>query len=105
MHGQQVLAQQLEVGLSGADRHRVAIAYEPVWSIGPGKTPADQAYITKVARFVKAHTGGLPVVYGGGLKQDNAAMLARIPEIDGVHSEAAILVSFERKLVVICGSQ
>ena len=28
-----------------------------------------------------------------------------IPEIDGVHSEAAILVSFERKLVVICGSQ
>ena len=80
---QQVLAQQLEVGLSGADRHRVAIAYEPVWSIGPGKTPADQAYITKVARFVKTHTGGLPVVYGGGLKQDNAAMLARIPEIDG----------------------
>jgi phosphoenolpyruvate carboxykinase (ATP) len=28
-----------------------------------------------------------------------------IPEIDGVRSEAAILVSFERKLVVICGSQ
>ena len=28
-----------------------------------------------------------------------------IPEIDGVHSEAAILVSFERRMVVICGSQ
>ena len=28
-----------------------------------------------------------------------------IPEIDGVNSEAAILVSFERKMVVICGSQ
>ncbi len=28
-----------------------------------------------------------------------------IPEIDGVHSEAAILVSFERKLVIIAGSQ
>ena len=28
-----------------------------------------------------------------------------IPEIDGVRSEAAILVSLERKLVVICGSQ
>lgn len=28
-----------------------------------------------------------------------------IPEIDGVHSEAAILVSFEKKLVIIAGSQ
>ena len=28
-----------------------------------------------------------------------------IPEIDGVHSEAAILVSFERRVVVICGSR
>jgi phosphoenolpyruvate carboxykinase (ATP) len=28
-----------------------------------------------------------------------------IPELDGVHSEAAILVSFERKMVVIAGSQ
>ena len=25
----------------------------------------------------------MPVVYGGGLKKDNAAMLASIPEIDG----------------------
>ena len=28
-----------------------------------------------------------------------------IPEVDGVHSEAAILVSFEKKLVLIAGSQ
>ena len=55
----------------------------PIWSIGPGKTPADKPYITKIARFVKARTGGLDVVYGGGLKQDNAAMLASIDEIDG----------------------
>ena len=32
---------------------------------------------------MKARTGGLDVVYGGGLKQDNAAMLASIDEIDG----------------------
>lgn len=80
---ERVLGAQLEIGLSGADMNRIAIAYEPVWSIGPGKTPADKPYITKVARFIKAKTGGLPVVYGGGLKLDNAAMLASIPEIDG----------------------
>lgn len=78
-----VLGEQLEVGLKGADKARVVIAYEPVWSIGPGKTPADKEYITKIARFVKAQTGGMDVVYGGGLKTDNAAMLASIPEIDG----------------------
>lgn len=59
------------------------IAYEPIWSIGPGKTPADKEYITKIARFVKEKTGGMDIVYGGGLKQANAAMLASIPEIDG----------------------
>ena len=78
-----MLGEQLEVGLEGVDLSKVIIAYEPIWSIGPGKTPADKEYITKIARFVKEHTGGLPVVYGGGLKTDNAAMLASIHEIDG----------------------
>ena len=80
---QEVLGRQLEIGLDGVDTSKVVIAYEPVWSIGPGKTPADKAYITKVARFVKERTHGMDVVYGGGLKQDNAAMLASIEEIDG----------------------
>lgn len=80
---QEVLGSQLDTGLAGVDKGRVAIAYEPIWSIGPGKTPADRPYIQKIARFVKERTGGLPVAYGGGLKADNAAMLASIPEIDG----------------------
>ena len=49
----------------------------------PGKTPAGKEYITKIARFVKEVTGGIDVVYGGGLKVDNAEMLASIEEIDG----------------------
>lgn len=80
---QEVLGQQLEIGLRDADLSRIVIAYEPVWSIGPGKTPADKPYITKIARFVKDKTDGLDVVYGGGLKTDNAQMLASIDEIDG----------------------
>ncbi|NLS85923.1 MAG: triosephosphate isomerase [Ruminococcaceae bacterium] len=80
---QEVLGAQLDIGLDGVDKSRVVIAYEPIWSIGPGKTPADKPYITKIAQFVKEKTGGLDVVYGGGLKTDNAEMLASIPEIDG----------------------
>ena len=80
---QEVLGEQLELGLKDVDKSMVTIAYEPVWSIGPGKTPAGKEYITKIARFVKEKTEGMDIVYGGGLKQDNAAMLASIPEIDG----------------------
>ena len=80
---QDVLGEQLSVGLEGVDTSKVVIGYEPVWSIGPGKTPAGKDYITMIARFVKARTGGMDVVYGGGLKTDNAEMLASIDEIDG----------------------
>lgn len=79
---QEVLGAQLEEGLAGADLTRVVAAYEPVWSIGPGKTPADAPYIAKIARFTKSRLP-VDVVYGGGLRADNAGMLAGIPEIDG----------------------
>ena len=79
----EVLREQLEIGLEGVDKSQVVIGYEPIWSIGPGKTPAGKDYITKIARFIKEVTGGIDVVYGGGLKTDNAEMLASIPEIDG----------------------
>lgn len=80
---QNVLGSQLAIGLEGAKGADVVIGYEPIWSIGPGKTPADKEYITKIARFVKEKTDGMEIVYGGGLKQENAAMLASIEEMDG----------------------
>lgn len=79
----EVLRRQLETGLAGVNPDNIVVAYEPVWAIGPGKTPPDRDYIQTIARFVKEVAGGLPVVYGGGLKAGNAAMLASIPEIDG----------------------
>ena len=82
-HWQDVLAEQLTIGLDGIRKERVVLAYEPIWAIGPGKTPPGADVIAPIARFIKELTGGMPVVYGGGLKKDNAAMLASIPEIDG----------------------
>ena len=79
----EVIKAQLVDGLKDVDLASVVIAYEPVWSIGPGKTPAGKDYITKVARLVKETIGDVPVVYGGGLKEENAEMLASIDEIDG----------------------
>ena len=78
-----VLKRQLDAGLDGLDKNHVVAAYEPVWAIGPGKIPPDREYIRKIADYVKEVTGGIDVIYGGGLKAENAAMLASIPEIDG----------------------
>lgn len=80
---QEVLRNQLVIGLNNADPSGIVVAYEPIWSIGPGKTPADAPYISRVARFVKDITAGMYVVYGGGLKKENAAQIASIHEIDG----------------------
>lgn len=80
----EVITEQLKIGLKDCDLSNVVIAYEPVWSIGPGKTPADKPYITKVAKLIKkVLKEDVAVIYGGGLKRANAQMLASIDEIDG----------------------
>ncbi|MFT4104480.1 MAG: triose-phosphate isomerase [Lacrimispora sp.] len=80
---QEVLGEQINIGLCDVDTSQVVIAYEPIWSIGPGKTPAGKEYIEKIAGFVKEKVSGIQVVYGGGLKKENAEMLASVSSIDG----------------------
>lgn len=78
----EVLKKQIEVGLRDIDLKYITIAYEPVWAIGPGKTPPDKEYIQDIARYIKSLVN-VEVVYGGGLKIENAKMIASIPELDG----------------------
>lgn len=79
---EQVLSAQLEEGLRGVAKDHIVIGYEPIWAIGPGKIPPGRDEIQKTVRFIKS-VCSCPVVYGGGLKKENAAMLASISEIDG----------------------
>jgi triosephosphate isomerase len=89
---EQVLKSQLLAGLEQAREAllegRVVIGYEPIWAIGPGKTPPGKEYISFVSsyiqRIVKDALGAkIGVVYGGGLKEENAGMIASIETIDG----------------------
>ena len=57
-------------------------------SIGPGKTPPGEAYISFVSAYIKQiirenFSINASVVYGGGLKEENAGMIAVIETIDG----------------------
>lgn len=78
----EVLKNQLLVGLKDIDLSKITIAYEPVWAIGPGKIPPNKEYIEDIVKFIKSVVP-CNVVYGGGLKKDNAEMLASIKELDG----------------------
>ncbi|MEG1806156.1 MAG: triose-phosphate isomerase, partial [Clostridia bacterium] len=60
----------------------VVVAYEPVWAIGPGKPVPTAEYIDGVARCIKK-SASVDVIYGGGLKLENAEMMAQIESIDG----------------------
>ena len=65
------------------------IAYEPVWSIGEGGTPAEPAFADAQHAAIKAvlreATGqATRVLYGGSVNPGNCVALAAQPHIDGL---------------------
>jgi triosephosphate isomerase len=78
-------------GISARKAAKLAIAYEPVWAIGTGKTATPQmaADAHMVIRheaekaFGKEFAQGLRILYGGSVKPDNATALMSETEIDG----------------------
>lgn len=79
---EEVLSEQLQQGLKDIDPSRIVLAYEPIWAIGPGKTPPSAEKIREIAVLVKKLYAA-PLVYGGGLKKENAASIGAIAELDG----------------------
>ena len=55
---EQVLGEQLDVGLDGVDKSRVVIGYEPVWSIGPGKTRRERTTSPRSPASSRSAPGG-----------------------------------------------
>jgi triosephosphate isomerase (TIM) len=60
---------------------RLAIAYEPVWAIGTGRT-ATPEQAEEAHKLIKAHLD-VPVLYGGSVKPDNAEALLSMSHVDG----------------------
>jgi triosephosphate isomerase len=90
---EEVILRQLAAALPalGAAEHTL-IAYEPVWAIGTGETatPADasEAHAALRARLAQAWgapaAAGVPILYGGSVKPENAAELLGAADVDGV---------------------
>jgi triosephosphate isomerase len=93
MHHQQIIRQQLELGLSGVkneDLENIVIAYEPIWAIGTGRnaSPDQTEEIHKLIRDVLTTLYGndaseIPILYGGSMKPDNARDILAQPNVNG----------------------
>src|SRR6185312_8612749 len=67
-----------------------AIAYEPVWAIGSGKTPSDDdiaAMHAHIRDCLVGHLGeagkGMRILYGGSVKPANAKAILAIANVNG----------------------
>jgi triosephosphate isomerase len=89
-----VVLRQLTAGLAELNDEAVAsmaIAYEPVWAIGTGKTatPEDASTVhAEIRRAVRDRLGAkaerVPILYGGSVNAGNAAALLASPDVDGL---------------------
>ncbi len=85
-----VVGQQLRASLpETATAENTAIAYEPVWAIGSGKTANPQdvetmhKFIRDTLKELVADPENLRILYGGSMKPENAAALLSTPNVDG----------------------
>jgi triosephosphate isomerase len=100
-----VVLRQLGAGLaklSSAAVAGMAIAYEPVWAIGTGKTatPDDASTVhAEIRKALHARVGdvavSIPILYGGSVNAANARALLAAPNVDGLLVGGASLAADE----------
>jgi triosephosphate isomerase len=93
--GSETVLRQLKIGLHGVPPEQlglIQIAYEPVWSIGAGGTPARPEDVEPIAKVIRSGCedlfgppgGEIPILYGGSVDPGNAGTFTALPDIDGL---------------------
>jgi triosephosphate isomerase len=88
---EEVVKRQLAavIHLNGHCISEIAVAYEPVWAIGTGKTATPEqaqavhAVLRAQLRAASGQAERVSILYGGSMNAANAASLLAMPDIDG----------------------
>ncbi len=86
---EEVVLSQLRQGLAKADTKKpLWVAYEPVWAIGTGQV-ATLDQVEQAHKFIhkflaENFRSGVPVLYGGSVKPDNAGAISKIESVNGL---------------------
>ncbi len=80
---------------------RLVIAYEPVWAIGTGLTATPELAQEAHAFLKSLHDA--PVLYGGSVKPENAAVLLAQPDVDGALVGGASLDALDFEAICQAG--
>jgi len=79
-----IVSEQLKASLpEGATAANTVVAYEPIWAIGTGKT-ASADDIKNMHAHIRSKVSDLKILYGGSVKQSNAAEILHTPNVNGV---------------------
>ena len=83
-HANDVCKSQIEGSVPhGATPENTAIAYEPVWAIGTGKTPTSPQIAAMHAHIRACRAAPLRILYGGSVKPSNAKEILALPNVGG----------------------
>ena len=89
---EEVLRKQLKIALKDNKARNLWVAYEPVWAIGEGGTPAEPGYVEQIHGMIRRAlcemfgVGGIdiPLLYGGSVNPSNCAALADLDNVNGL---------------------
>jgi triosephosphate isomerase len=81
------LTESLTTELAGT---RFAVAYEPLWAVGTGRTPtveqieeAHGALRNALGNALGEQARAMPILYGGSVKPENAAAILKAKDVNG----------------------
>lgn len=100
-----VIAAQLDGSLPHGEGPPFAVAYEPIWAIGSGRTPSLEQ-IAQVHAAIRARVGpGTRILYGGSVKPANAGAILATTNVDGALVGGASLTAADFLPIVEAGAR